>query len=630
MSNIINNPRKVLIYNSLKNNKHDKIEKLDKNNKLDKIQIFDKYKIIIYPIVLLIYFLFYFANYFNNLYNIKNQLKDLDNKKYLLYIIDSISFIVIIAYIVYFYKNIHNTNNNITYNNLEINFKMFLIILFVLFVGIINNLFLINDFESIQSSKIFKNIYLIYELFIIALFVILFLHNFSHNDEMYYNTELYIGFFILTILLIFSIVSYLYNFKYTVNTLENSNLSLLSENCFNNSSSNNENNENYTNSSNNNSVYLANIASKYGDNYLQTIGNIPVKYFNKNSNSYSDLIISDFYYPCSYYTYISQSPYNGIPNLLAIKKALTQFKCRFIHLDIYSDNLDYASNEANPIIRCDTLHPNAKPLDLLETFKLINKYAWISDSNDDISYPLFLYLNIDTNGSSVIYLKIYNAFMEVFSKYLIDKKYGYAGRNGQFPISHATMTESIGKIILITNDYPTQSILDELINGSSNKLDHFFNINVYKDSYITYDKVGISTDNNKNTLVNESKTNLQFYKTDVLNDNPEMVKNQEKYGMYNPSFQDCAQYGIQGTLMYLFIPDDNLNKWYMFFKNKNNMNPVLKDESLRLVKQKKKEIKQQNPVLGFQKPQKYCLIPGLMETNKSNISGNPTNNSCDT
>jgi hypothetical protein len=79
--------------------------------------------------------------------------------------------------------------------------------------------------------------------------------------------------------------------------------------------------------------------------------------------------------------------------------------------------------------------------------------------------------------------------------------------------------------------------------------------------------------------------------------------------------------------MYLFIPDDNLNKWYMFFKNTNNMNPVLKDESLRLVKQKQNEIKKQNPVLGFQKPQTYCLGAG-METEKSNISGNPTNNSC--
>ena len=79
--------------------------------------------------------------------------------------------------------------------------------------------------------------------------------------------------------------------------------------------------------------------------------------------------------------------------------------------------------------------------------------------------------------------------------------------------------------------------------------------------------------------------------------------------------------------MYIFIPDDNLNKWNIFFKNKNNLNPVLKDESLRLVIQTQKEIVQQNPVLGFQAPQKYCLGPG-METSKSNISGNLTNNSC--
>ena len=79
-----------------------------------------------------------------------------------------------------------------------------------------------------------------------------------------------------------------------------------------------------------------------------------------------------------------------------------------------------------------------------------------------------------------------------------------------------------------------------------------FNINIYKDSYIKYDKVGISTDNNKNTMVSESKTNLQFYRTIPLN-NPKIVKYQEKDGMFNPSFQDCAQYGIQSTLMYLFV-----------------------------------------------------------------------------
>jgi hypothetical protein len=67
----------------------------------------------------------------------------------------------------------------------------------------------------------------------------------------------------------------------------------------------------------------------------------------------------------------------------------------------------------------------------------------------------------------------------------------------------------------------------------------------------------------------------------------------------------------------------------MYFKNKNNMNPILKDESLRLVKKNTKEIVKQNPVLGFQKSQKYCLGPGMV-TNKSNVSDNPTNNSCST
>jgi hypothetical protein len=613
-----------LVKKNQKNNKKNielvKTVEKDNNTKINKIDLLNKYKIIIYPIFFLIYFFFYFAGYISNIYNIKKNVKNLSDKKYLLYIIDVIIFCIIIYYIINLNKNI----NNITYDNLSINIKIFSIILFMLFVAIFNNLFFIDELKSFISLNIVKTIFLIFQVLFILLFAILFLHNFLNNANMYYSTELYIVFFILIILFIFNILLYLNNYKYTINSLEKTNLSLLSENCFNNPSSNTDSSND--DSSNNSSIYINNILQKYGPNYLQTIGNIPVKYFNKIANTYSDLIVSDFYYPGSYYTYISQSPYNGIPNLLAIKKALTQFKCRFIHLDIYSDSLDYASENANPIIRCPVLKPGVKPLDLLETFNLINKYAWISTSNDDISYPLFLYLNIDTNGSSIIYLKIYKIFMQVFSQYLIDKKYGFSGRNGQAPISHATMTESIGKIILITNDYPTKSILDELINGSSNSLDHFFNINIYKDSYITYDKVGISTDNNKNTLVNDSKTNLQFYRTIPLN-NPNIVKYQEKDGMFNPSFQDCATYGIQATLMYLFIPDDNLNKWYMFFKNKNNMNPVLKEESLRLVIQIQKEIVQQNPVLGFQKSQKYCLGPGMV-TNKSNISDNPTNNSC--
>ena len=140
--------------------------------------------------------------------------------------------------------------------------------------------------------------------------------------------------------------------------------------------------------------------------------------------------------------------------------------------------------------------------------------------------------------------------------------------------------------------------------------------------------MGLSLDNNKNTLVTTSKSNMSFYYTLPTETND--VKTQAKSGLYNPSFQDCAQYGIQGTLMYLFVPDNNLNKWYNYFKNTNNFNPVLKDESLRLVGDPNNEITPQDPVYGLTPPQKYCVIPGDngMSTEKSNINGNPVNNTC--
>jgi hypothetical protein len=194
------------------------------------------------------------------------------------------------------------------------------------------------------------------------------------------------------------------------------------------------------------------------------------------------------------------------------------------------------------------------------------------------------------------------------------------------PVSMATMKEALGKIIIITNIYPTKTILDELINASTNSLSTNFNINLYKESYITFDKVGISQDNDKTTLINNSKTNLNFYYT--LPNKSNKNNSQTKAGLYNPSFQDCAQYGIQGTLMYVFLPDENLNNWVSFFQNKNNLNPVLKDEILRYNANKKPEIEKQDPVIGLQKPQKYCVVPGMISTDKSNLSAGNTNNSC--
>jgi len=58
------------------------------------------------------------------------------------------------------------------------------------------------------------------------------------------------------------------------------------------------------------------------------------------------------------------------------------------------------------------------------------------------------------------------------------------------------------------------------------------------------------------------------------------------------------------------------------------MNPVLKDESLRHIINKKNIIKKQDPIVSLQEPQKYCLIPGLMSTEKSNLSDTSKNSTC--
>ena len=190
----------------------------------------------------------------------------------------------------------------------------------------------------------------------------------------------------------------------------------------------------------------------------------------------------------------------------------------------------------------------------------------------------------------------------------------------------ATIKDCLNKIIIITDVYPTRTVLDELINASTNNLNNFFTMNEYKQQYIKYSTIGISQDNDKTTLVNNAKTNMNIYYT--LPNPIYKNDNQAKAGLFNPSFQDCAQYGIQSTMMYLFVPDDNLNRWNLFFKNKNNLNPVLKDESLRFIKGKPTVITPQNPVLGLQKPQKYCVIPGMLDTDKSNLSGSTTNSTC--
>ena len=590
---------------------------------LNLLKNIDKSKTIIY----IIFFIFYFFLYYS--INIPQNSKDsnnnqmvkigdkIHNKQWALLLADSLFIIGLIIGIVFYFLNFDKINNSI---QMKILFPSIIVLNVAVYLNVITYS---RELTVISDSIIAKYIFMVYSIIFYSLIFGLFVYNLDNP----LNIEFIVVFILCSLFLIDYILSSTSNINQIYYQLKNNNYEKLSLNCFSDYTNRLKKDHFANDSASNNNIQLINIAKKYGDNYLKTIGNIPVSFLNKKTNEYQDLVLADFYYPGSYYSYIAESPLvGGTPSLDVLKTVLTQFKARIIHLDIYSDKKDPYDPTAEPIVKCSKLSQDGVPLNFIDVLGIINKWAWVNNDPNNSSYPLFLYLQFHFEYNENLYLKIYEYLIKIFSKYFIDKKYSFSGRNGTFSISNAKMKECIGKIIIITNLFPTKTALDELINTSTNILNKQFNLEEYKETYIKFSDIGMSQDHNKDDMVNNSKLNINLFYTKP---NEKYVnQSQVKSGLYNPSFQDCAQYGIQGTLMYLFLPDDNLNKWYMFFLNKNNMDPVLKEEVLRNIKDKNIPIETQNPVVGLQKPQKYCVVPDLISTEKSNISGNPTNNTC--
>ncbi len=477
-----------------------------------------------------------------------------------------------------------------------------------------------------------------------VIFFVFYLNIFIININQEYNIENCIAMELLLFFYLINIANVRYNKSFVYDSLNKNDFNYLTINCLDRSGRR----ENYQNDKK--SIQLDNISKEYGNDYLQLLHNIPVKYKNKNTGKYEDLLLCDFYYPGSYNTFVANSPLNGTPDTYAIELALKMYKVRVVTLDIFSDSKNEFSQSANPIVRSINMKEGKKGISIDSCFETINKYAWIPNNNNEIAYPLFLVLNFyfDDNNK-LFYNKIKEKIYNYFKKYLIDKRYSFNGYNGTNFISKAPMNECLGKIIIITNKYPAES-LNELINCSikSNKLvidskndgnnkknkekepsNNSISLYEYKPDFVNYEKVGVSQDHGKTELFKKCQDNIVFFHTNPNNNYDN--KEQSKAGLFNPRFRDVAQYGVQGTLMNLFIPDKNFKEWENYFLNKSNYDPVLKSESLRNTHIHDEEIKGADPMIGIQKDQKYCLMGNsdYMATNTGNMSTSNTNNSCD-
>jgi hypothetical protein len=398
--------------------------------------------------------------------------------------------------------------------------------------------------------------------------------------------------------------------KLFLNNTFMTNLDLLSTNCVTHSD--------YENFSNKGEIVEGFVDTLIIDNTTEEIlkisDGIPVKYFNTNLEKYLDLYLCDFYWPSSYKTYIPSGTNKGRPTYEALKRALLDFKVRTIYLDIYSSSDTIGDESAIPVVRSSSLYYNFDALDFFKCLQTIKRYSWYDDSTKKL--PLILYLNIEFSPDSILYEKVYYAIMKVFYSHLISKKYSFAGRGGIFPPGKIKMSDAIGKLILISNVYPTRTKLDEIINGYSiDTSGSYCYINQYTSDQNEYG--GLLLNNTASELINNHKTNIEFIFSNNNSDTGTISNS--KVDLMNPNFTDCCKYGLQFVLMSLYYPDDYLNSWYSYFK-KNNFRMVLKPKSLRYIPTKSNIVTQQNPLLSFETKKYNMPVSGFFSTNKSGIS----------
>ena len=592
----------------------------------------NKNKIIIYPIFFTIYFFMYYSIVIPQiLFSLDEKMLNKINEKInnmtvkiSIIILMALTFIIFMGLIFrlkFYFKDKYEK------------YYLWILVSFVIIFNILIPLNIISyekEFGSIANNSIMNTIFYVFSIIFYIIFFGLFLFNTyignSNFDKLYpfdINTQLnYTDFFntefILSLVIIFIFfIGYIIITKAVLNSiyykLENydSVYLTLTTRCPLNSNKEAFDNENNDSINSSCKGQINKILEKHGNNYLKLLDNIPIAFLNTKINDYQDLTVADFYYPGSYYTYTAATPLNSIPSLIAIRTAMTEYKVRIVHLDIF---IEKDTNE--PIVRSEKMKEGAESLKFIDCLNEINNNAWTGNTCSKNNYPMFLYLKFNFDESKditinyeMLYIKIFEYLMRVFSMRLMDKKYSFSGRNGLYNIASASIKEALNKLIIITNKYPSHSILDEIINGCSNNLNIDLNIQEYKKSYVDYpypEGPGLAVDHNREELLNNCKKNLHFFYSEPnpLYTNPQ----QAKAGLYNPHFQDCAQYGVQSTLMYLFTPDNNFRLWKDYFEKINNFHPVLKDEILRNINEPIPVIHKQQKELTLGPPEKECVV----------------------
>lgn len=245
-------------------------------------------------------------------------------------------------------------------------------------------------------------------------------------------------------------------------------------------------------------------------NFYAKFGKFPTQYVNTlyvNKNNKEgkimDLCLRDFYIASAYRPYQIAGQTYDICSYKAIQTVIEK-GARFHYLDIWSSNPTNPYDEtAYPIVRNKTLMPGKEGQALLfdKVCDIYKKHSW-----SGTKYPLILYLNLEYTTQNNIFVQ--NKIAEILWKHFQGKFVGAKYSFGKNNIGDISIRDALNNIIILTNVYPKQGHLQELINGIiSDNIQNSGQIKVYDEGNVRFGGIRVISSDMK-SIVNFNKTHL--------------------------------------------------------------------------------------------------------------------------
>jgi hypothetical protein len=362
-------------------------------------------------------------------------------------------------------------------------------------------------------------------------------------------------------------------------------------------------------------VFMSN--QSYPDFYAK-FGKFPTQYLNtlyidenNNDGKIMDLSLRDFYIASAFRPYQIAGQTYDVCSYKAIQTVIEK-GARFHFLDIWASNPSNPFDEtAYPIVRNKTLMPgkNGQALLFDKVCEIYKKHSW-----NGTKYPLILYLNLQYTAQNNIFVqnKIAETLWKYFQGKFVGAKYAF-GRNN---IGDISIRDALSNIIILTNVYPKQGHLQELINGVISKtIQNSGQIVVYDEGNVRFGGIrAISPD--MKSVINFNKTHLgivipgdvrditNFYQpgNDLIQIPIDIDKSKKTCGRTGDDesygFKDISpfNYGFNLVCINYQKPGKERDEYVDFFRNSSL---VLKCDNLRHIPGPKPVINDQNKKASY-------------------------------